>query len=66
MTKLSKSPSLPVVRETDTFERTRPIVVELYPRYLSVRLKGTREAHSAPYDLILDLLRKRDFGRKAS
>jgi hypothetical protein len=66
MTKLSKSPSLPVVRETDTFERTRPIVVELYPRYLAVRLKGTQESYSVPYDVVLDWLRKREFRRKAS
>jgi hypothetical protein len=65
MTKLSKSRA-PLVRETDTLERTRPIVVELYPRHLIVRLKGTKERYDVGHDVLLDWLRKRDYKRKAS
>lgn len=56
MTKLR--PDTPVVRETDVFERTDALVVSLYPRYLSIRLKGRREAVDVDYDAILDLGRK--------
>jgi hypothetical protein len=56
MTKLR--PSAPVVRETDAFERTEPLVVELHPRYLSIRIKGRREEFTADYGEIFDLARK--------
>jgi hypothetical protein len=65
MTKLSKSRA-PLVRETDTLERTQAIVIELCPRYLAMRLKYGKEAYSVPYDVLLDWLRKRDYKRKAS
>jgi hypothetical protein len=56
MTKLSK----PVTRETAILERTAPIVVTLHPRYIEVRLKGTRmeDAVNVPYDAVLSLGRK--------
>lgn len=50
-TKLNKA--RPVVRCTDTFERTEPIVVALYPRYLTVRLYGDAEGFDIDY---LDLI----------
>jgi len=56
MTKIR--PDAPVVRETDVFERTDAIVVELHPRWLSVRLKGSREALNVDYGAILKLGRK--------
>lgn len=62
MTKLSKCRT-PVVRETDTFERTHAIVVELCPRYMVVRFKRSTETYSVPYEAILDLGRKLDFRR---
>ena len=49
MTLLTK----PVTRETAAQERTRPIVVTLHPRYLSVGPKGTRERYNLDYELLL-------------
>jgi hypothetical protein len=63
MTKIR--PDSPVVRETDVFERTEPLVVSLEPRYLSIRLKGHREAHSVDYGALLDFMRKRDYPKRA-
>jgi hypothetical protein len=40
MTKIR--PGAPVTRETDVFERTDALVVSLYPKYLTIRLKGRR------------------------
>jgi hypothetical protein len=48
-----------VVRETHVLERTRPIIVELKPRLLELRLKGTQERFVLPYDVALDFARKR-------
>jgi hypothetical protein len=48
----------PLVRETDVFERTDALIVALHPRYLSIRLKGHKEAVDVPYAAILDLGRK--------
>ena len=49
-----------LMRETDCVDRTRPIVVELGPRWVSIGLKGTREHHLVPWDTILALGRKLD------
>lgn len=62
MTKLRAN--APVVRETDVFERTDPLIVSLYPRYVSIRLKGKREALNVDYGEILDLARKLAYRRK--
>ena len=56
MTKLQ--PGKPLIRETDSFERSDALVVSLYPRYLSIRLKGQREVRNVDYGAILDLARK--------
>jgi hypothetical protein len=56
MTKLR--PDKPVIRETDVFERTDALVLELFPRHMSIRLKGHKEAVDVPYAAILDLGRK--------
>ena len=56
MTKLR--PDTPLIRETDVFERTDPIVVELYPKYISIRLKGQSEALNVDYGAILGLARQ--------
>jgi hypothetical protein len=48
----------PLVRETDVFERTDPIIVELYPKHLLVRLKGKRgELATIDYAHLLDIAR---------
>jgi len=56
----------PTVRETDAYERSSALIVSLHPRYLTVRLKGAREALDVPYGAILDLGRKMAYKRKAS
>lgn len=48
----------PVVRETAAQERATPLVVALHPRYLEMRLKGTRQAFTVDYETVLDLARK--------
>lgn len=63
MTKLK--PYIPLVRETDILERTDPIVVELYPRYMSIRIKGRREEFTVDYAEIFDLARKITYRRNA-
>jgi hypothetical protein len=65
MTKL-KDQKAPTVRETDAYERSSALIVSLHPRYLTVRLKGAREALDVPYGAILDLGRKMAYKRKAS
>ena len=51
MTKLT--PDNIVVRETAALDRGRPIVVELHPAHLVLRLKGLRDAHFIAYDALL-------------
>ena len=51
MTKLT--PDTIVVRETAASERGRPIVIELHPTHLALRLKGLRDAHFIAYDALL-------------
>ena len=51
MTKLT--PSNPVVRETAVSEQGRPIIIELHPSHLVLRLKGRRDSHFVAYDALL-------------
>lgn len=51
MTKLT--PKTIVVRETAVLDRGRPIVVELHPSHLVLRLKGLRDTHFLAYDALL-------------
>ena len=51
MTKLT--PKKIVVRETAVSDRGRPIVIELHPTHLVLRLKGRRDAHFIAYDALL-------------
>ena len=51
MTKLT--PKTIIIRETAVSDRGRPIVVELHPSHLVLRLKGLREAHFLAYDALL-------------
>jgi hypothetical protein len=51
-------------RETLATDRTRPIIVELFPFYCGVRVFGTREFYAVPWDAILDLGRKLDAREK--
>jgi hypothetical protein len=46
--------SRPIVRETATYYRGRPLVVELHPGYISVREKGKRTAYALDYGRIFD------------
>jgi len=54
MTKIKK----PTIRETDVYERSDAIIVELHAHHLRVRLKGHRDAFLVDYGAILDLGRK--------
>jgi hypothetical protein len=47
-----------VKRETACTERLRPIVVELYPLYCGMRVKGKREFYPVPWDAVLALGRR--------
>lgn len=58
MTKLRSEKTLR--RETGCTDRRRAVVVELYPFYCGVRVKGTREFYAVPWDAVLDLGRKMD------
>jgi len=51
MTKLT--PKNIVIRETAASERGRPIVVELHPTHIVLRLKGLRDSHFVVYDALL-------------
>jgi hypothetical protein len=62
MTKITTDKRLK--RETLATDRMRPIIVELFPFYVGVRVKGTREFHAVPWDAILDLGRKLDAREK--
>ena len=45
----------PVVRETANTYRGRPIIVELYPGYMVLRVKGLKSMkHMLPYDTALE------------
>jgi hypothetical protein len=57
MTKISASRL--VVRETDCLDRGRALVVQLKPRHVEIRLKGTRRVYSMSYEGILWLAVKR-------
>lgn len=51
MTKLTSKNT--VVRETAVSDRGRPIVIELHPSHLVLRLKGLRDVHFVAYDALL-------------
>ena len=55
----------PVVRKTESFERTDRLIVALHPRFLSIRLEGHKTAVNVDYGAVLDLARKLDWRRKA-
>jgi hypothetical protein len=56
MTKLTSEKT--IKRETAASERTRPITVTLFPHYVAMSLKGTREFYAVPWGAVLDLGRK--------
>lgn len=60
MTKLSTS----VRRELPVTVGKRPLIIEMYGRYMKLRLKGLRDSFPIDYEAIFDLARKRDFERK--
>ena len=59
MTKLR--PDKRIKRETFCADRKRAVVIELFPFFCRVRVKGTREVHDVDWDAILDLGRKLDW-----
>ena len=42
-----------MVRETAVSERGRPIIIELHPSHLVLRLKGLRDSYFVAYDALL-------------
>jgi hypothetical protein len=44
------APASPLIRETALIYRGRPLIVELHPKHLRIRLKGERGVVSAPLD----------------
>lgn len=62
MTKASEAK--PTIRETAVYERSSALVVGVYPKYLSIRLKGNSEALNVPYGDILSLARRLNYGKK--
>jgi hypothetical protein len=61
MTKLTDRP---LVRETAVANRGGPLIVELHPKYLLLRIKGQRSGVTADYESILDLARKIAYRRQ--
>jgi hypothetical protein len=61
MTKLQ--PGKPLIRETAAMDRRDPIVVELHPKYIELRLKGKRSGVTVDYEAVLDLGRRLAFRR---
>jgi len=49
-----------IKRETAVLDRRRPIIIELFPHSVGVRVKGTREFHTVDWGAVLDLARKLD------
>jgi hypothetical protein len=45
-------------RETAAFERGRAIVLTLHAKFMTLRLKGTRESYTLPYDAAFSLAAK--------
>ena len=54
MTKITR----PVVRETEIYERSDALIVELHPRHLIIRKKGDKSCVLMGYGMILSLGRK--------
>lgn len=51
MTKADK----PVKRETYSYNRSRPLIIELCPTYLTIREKGRRSGFTVTYQQIFTL-----------
>ena len=60
MTKLSTC----IRRELPVLIEKRPLVIEVYGRFINLRLKGLRDEFPIDFESIFDLARKRDFERK--
>jgi hypothetical protein len=56
MTRLN--PTSPLRRETDVKERGEPLVIEMFPRYLRIRVKGAKTGYNLDYAAAHDLARK--------
>jgi hypothetical protein len=48
----------PLIRETATIDRGRPLVVGLHPTFLAIWAKETREEYRVSWAAIYDLARK--------
>ena len=57
---LKLRPERCIKRETYCTDRSRSVIIELFPFFCRVSVKGTRESHNVDWDAILDLGRKMD------
>jgi hypothetical protein len=56
---------VPTTRETEAKERGDPLVVDLHPRYLTVRVKGhPTQSYNLDYELLLAIGRRREFAKR--
>jgi hypothetical protein len=62
----SLRPDSPTVRQTEAYERTEAIVVELHPKHLAIRLKGQRGRYLIDYRELLAIARRLPHASKAS
>ena len=62
MTKLTGDKK--VIRETAVLDRGRPIVIELEPKYLRIRLKGERRALPLSYEELMWFACRREAERR--
>ena len=53
-----KTISRPITRETAILDRSRPIVITIYPRFMKLHLKGTRESYTLGFDAAFSLAAK--------
>lgn len=47
-----------ITRETAAFEKGRAIVIVLHPKFVTLRVKGTRESYNLTYDAAFSLAAK--------
>ena len=62
MTKTSSES--PTIRETHAMYRGTPIVVELYPGYMKLRLKGKRDSYVLDFEVAYECAMKVDAREK--
>ena len=52
-----------LVRETAVSDRGRPLLIELHPRYVIFRLKGTRQRYAIDWEALYRFAQRREAER---